>query len=398
MINIQDKKDCCGCTACASVCNHGAITIQPDECGFVIPRVNPALCVDCHLCEQVCPIAAKCETNQPEASFVALAVDQDEQLSSTSGGLASVFARCLIGRLQGVVYGCTGADCFNVRHIRIDSLDGLEQIKGSKYVQSNMTGIYEQVRQDLRQGRYVLFVGTPCQVAGLRKFLRKPNERLFCIDFVCHGVPPQQLLSSAIKEKGLKTLPKEARFRIKSTGKPSKYCLQVVSADGAVLYEKGYGRDPYITGFIYALFYRDSCYSCPYASLDRPGDITVGDFWDREREFVSMDRRKGGLSQMHVNTGQGKRLLHLAEDSIRKQPIAIDKLLKHSQQLSHPMPRHRNNALFWRLYHQKGFHEACRVALRKDIRSLRLQPISSVLFAIPGVRNLYFTLKKLLKG
>lgn len=193
MITVRDKKDCCGCTACVSICHHNAIKMHCDEVGFTFPQVDVTKCVECGLCERVCPIQNDITLLQPKTSTVAVATDSQEQLTSTSGGLASAFARYIITELKGVVYGCTGFDCFHVRHIRVEREEELALLKGSKYVQSDTSGIYQQIKKDLNNGRYVLFIGTPCQVVALRRFLHNEYTMLYCIEFVCHGVPSQQI-------------------------------------------------------------------------------------------------------------------------------------------------------------------------------------------------------------
>ncbi|MBP3373789.1 MAG: Coenzyme F420 hydrogenase/dehydrogenase, beta subunit C-terminal domain [Bacteroidaceae bacterium] len=394
MIQIKDKKDCCGCTACMSICAHSAISMVSDDCGFVFPEVNSELCVNCTLCEQVCPIQNIPHPSPSKQTYVTMAKDPDEQRSSTSGGVASVLARHVIGQLHGVVYGCSGKDCHHVRHIRVDSVDGIDSIKGSKYVQSNIQGILSLVKEDLRSGRHVLFVGTPCQVAALRNFLRKPYERLCCIDFVCHGVPSQKVLTSAIREQKTVRSPREVKFRIKENNKPSQYCLQLADKNSSVLYKGRYGKDFFMTGFIYALFYRESCYACPFANTNRMGDITVGDFWDKDKEYQFMAGHQNGLSQMHVNTYNGSQLINQVKGKLLMEPIALGKLLVHSEQLSKPMPRHRNADMFWELYHTTSFQTACKKALATEFRRIKWQFAIRFVFALPGFRTLYFCFKK----
>lgn len=396
MIKLLHKEDCCGCTACQSVCAHGAITMETDEHGVVFPHVREDLCTDCGLCERVCPLLRPPVLGEPLSCSVAMASDAGEQRSSTSGGLMAVCARHVVERQGGVVYGCSAADCHHVRHVRVESVDGLQCLKGSKYVQSDMSGVYPQVKRDLRAGRYVLFTGTPCQVAGLRTYLGKPYDRLFCIDFVCHGVPSQQLLSSAIKELELPAAPSTVRFRAKRLGKSSQYGFWLDDAHGKQLYGRAFGKDAYITGYLYALFYRDSCYACPFARTARSGDLTVGDYWDRDKAYSHMPGAKDGLSQLHVNTPQGRRLLAQVSAQILTAPIALERLLAHSPQLSRPMPRHRHTTLFWQLHARVGFQVACRKALSAEFRHLRWQGVNRVLFALPGFRPLYFGIKKLL--
>ena len=192
MINIDNPSDCCGCTACASVCTHDAITMQPDALGFLYPRVDESKCVDCGLCDKVCAFNDDYDRSlnlpQPDA-YGARHKDMDEVATSRSGAAFIAISDWIL-KHGGAVYGAGYADHFRVVHKRAVTKEERDEFKGSKYVQSDLTGIFRQVKQDLKDGRIVLFSGTPCQTSGLNSFIGKHlRENLYLVDIVCHGVP-----------------------------------------------------------------------------------------------------------------------------------------------------------------------------------------------------------------
>ena len=188
MIDIKEKKDCCGCHACASVCAHRAITMQVDEEGFLYPVIDKDTCVECGLCEQVCPFVNQASTVQPLKVYAARSNDEELRRKSSSGGVFTLLAEAVI-REGGVVFGAKFDKGWNVVHAWTDALDGLADFRGSKYVQSIIGSTYEEAKHFLRQGRKVLFSGTPCQIAGLKRYLCKDYDNLLTVDVVCHGVP-----------------------------------------------------------------------------------------------------------------------------------------------------------------------------------------------------------------
>lgn len=380
---------CTGCGACISVCSYNAIVFQSDKCGFNYPVIDSNKCVSCSICEKVCPIINENLLKDPILTYVAVSSNNYEQLTSTSGGLASVFARYVITEEKGVVYGCTGEDCHHVRHIRIDSNIDITRLKGSKYVQSDLLGIYYQVKKDLIDGKVVLFIGTPCQNAGLRKFLRKDFKNFYSIDFICHGTPSQKMLSDHISDLGLSVYVEKVAFRYKRKGKLSEYRLQLYNNHGKLIYNKSYGVDYYMSGFLLGLFYRDSCYACKFAKPQRIGDITIGDYWDKEMEYTFLTNSQDGLSQMHINTEKGKILINKLSDKIEYTPIELKKLIKHSLQLKEPMKRHVNSTMFARQYPDIGFKKACKNAMKVDYKNFKRSRLAKVIFLIPGSNKLY---------
>lgn len=192
MIRIKDPADCCGCTACASICNHDAITMEPDALGFLYPKVDESKCVECGLCEKVCAFNDNYDKSlnlpRPDA-YAARHKDMDEVMKSRSGA-AFVAISDYILEQGGVVYGAGYKDHFRVAHKRATTKEERDEFRGSKYVQSDLTGVFSQVKQDLKNGLIVLFSGTACQTAGLKSYIgNKLSANLYLIDIVCHGVP-----------------------------------------------------------------------------------------------------------------------------------------------------------------------------------------------------------------
>lgn len=386
MIHITDKEQCCGCTACASVCAHGAIRMERDPYGFAYPQTDPSRCTDCGLCERVCPMQQPHASRGPAATLVALARDKEEQRSSASGGVASLMARHIIREQAGVVYGCTATDPHHVRHVRVDSEEGLRQLKGSKYVQSDMEGVLQQVKADVKAGRPTLFIGTPCQCEAVRQFMRKEPDNLLLIDFVCHGVPSQRMLSEAIRCQHAGTT--HVTFRYRTPFGKLQYGLTLRDHNGHMRYRQPYGKDRYTTAFLKGLNYRPSCYACPFACLSRPGDLTVGDFWDRKKLYTRLPDHTQGLSQLHVNTPKGQQLLHQCRTNIITSPIPLAQLLEHSQQLSHPMPRHAQSEAFYEAFATMDFTRACNAVLGHFFRTYWLHEYFGWLRHLPGMAHM----------
>ena len=221
MITILDKQDCCGCGACEQVCPKRCITMKPDEEGFLYPEVNADACVNCGLCEKVCPIlsAAERETQYPQAVYAAFAKDEQVRKNSSSGGIFTLLAEWVLAQ-GGTVYGAGFADDFSVHHIRIETPEQLYLLRGSKYLQSRMESAYRDAKTDLEAGRAVLFSGTGCQIASLKRFLRKDYDNLYAVDVLCHGVPSAKVWSFYLqeKEKMLKDKITAANFRNKKNG------------------------------------------------------------------------------------------------------------------------------------------------------------------------------------
>ena len=386
-IESTDHDRCCGCTACVSVCGTHALQMEPDAYGFSYPRIDNDLCVGCGRCTRVCPTMAAdaqrdLKLRQCMRSVVALASDPTELVTSTSGGMASVLARTFIRQLRGVVYGASAADPYHVRHVRIDREDQVSQLKGSKYVQSDMEGIIPQIKMDLKDCRNVLFVGTPCQCAGVQLCFPNHGGRLWLVDFVCHGVPSQQMLNDAYKELGVDV--GSVAFRRKDAGGKSEYGLFLRDKEGRLCYEGLYGYDRYITSFLKGLNYRESCYNCRFANHRRASDITLGDYWNPDGKYSHLPGSRFGLSQVHANSEHGEALLNIAAEAYHSEQIPISQLLAHSEQLRKPITPHPESQLFFSTYMQgKSFIESCDTALEPFFRRYPFYRLKCALRQLP---------------
>lgn len=312
MIQISNKSKCCGCTACVSICPKQCITMREDEEGFLYPMVDSSLCIDCNLCKKICPELHSKERREPLNVYAAKHKNEQVRLASSSGGIFTLLAERIIDE-NGVVFGARFNSNWNVIHDYTETKKGLTAFRGSKYVQSYMGNCYQKVKFFLQQGRKVMFTGTPCQIAGLKNYLRKDYDNLLTVDVVCHGVPSPkvwQIYLNEIARKGGKNSVlfhpisekqeiKSINFRSKSTGW-KKYSFALIlsgaTADeekNTVLLSSIFTENPYMNAFLSNLSLRPSCYDCPAKSGKSGSDITIADFWGIEEVLPEFDDDKG---------------------------------------------------------------------------------------------------------
>jgi coenzyme F420-reducing hydrogenase beta subunit len=367
---ICPREECTGCAACYNVCSHQAISMVEGLNGHLFPEIDDDKCVSCKLCVKTCPNNNAPDLRTPLASYVATAIESKEALTSTSAGIASVLSRYII-ESGGVVYGACGWDCQHVHHIRIASLDDIDKLKGSKYVQSAIEESFKQLKKDLEECLRVLFIGTPCQVAGLYGYLRKKYDNLYTVDIICHGVPSQKVLTDALHDYLPKTDLSQVKvaFRKKEKGK-SLYGLFVNHNDGRKLYRSVFPNNEYIVGFLYGLFYRESCYQCHYAHPERVSDITIGDYWDREKKIV-LKNSGDGLSMVIVNTPKGDALVEKCSSLIDKTTGDYSDFVRRNGQLHHPIKKNAFYESFLIEYPKDGFKKAAQRSLKGEIKRLR---------------------------
>ena len=331
MLQCETNK-CFGCGACIQGCPQKCIRWSSGEFGFLYPHVDNMLCVNCGLCERMCPIGkpvSKCV--KPEAYAV---VNRNEAIlnNSTSGGAFSAIAEKLI-ESDASVYGSIMDESFQVRHIRASSLSDLRKIRGSKYVQSSIDDVFTQVKDDLKKGKEVLFSGTPCQIAAIHGFLGKEYANLLCIDIVCHGVASQ-----AYFDKFKDYLIKSDSELVSIEFRNKKY---VGWSCGGVLHYKGKDKPFYnFNQYYYSYFlsgeiYRNSCYSCPFANMNRIGDITLGDFWGVESINTGFETTQG-CSLMLINSEKGRRIMERIQDRIMFVQVNVDEAKRLNRQLTKP--------------------------------------------------------------
>lgn len=314
MPKLVEHNKCTGCCACVNVCTHNAIYMVEDKEGFVYPQIDNVKCIECGLCEKTCPVINCTESvNTSNPKVYAVWHEIDRTLSS-SGGAFSAFARFIISK-GGIVYGATFDKNMMLRHTGISSTEDLKKLRGSKYIQSNIKDTFKEVKKYLQEGKDVLYCGTPCQIAGLKSFLKKPYEKLLTLDLVCHGTPSQKIFDSYIdklqKETNIGNIQEFIFRRLKGWG----YSPTVKLESGK---EKGlYGTENlYMEAFNASALLRESCYNCPFAKIPRQGDCTLADFWGIGRHGVPFKHDvMQGVSLVLVNNDRGANALNQIQNS-----------------------------------------------------------------------------------
>lgn len=334
MIEIKNPADCCGCTACASICNHDAILMKPDILGFLYPKVDKEKCVDCGLCEKICAFNEHYDTSLNLSKPLAYAARHKDmrEVKTSRSGAAFIAISDYILESGGVVYGAGYTDHFRVVHKRATTKEERNEFKGSKYVQSDMNTVFRQVKKDLRDGLTVLFSGTPCQTSGLNSYVgRKWREKLILIDIICHAVPSPFVWRDylTILEKKYKGKVVFVDFRDKSKGWAHIHEEKFVFDNG-----QSVNRGTFTHFFYSNLDIRQSCATCHYANLNRPSDITLGDFWGFEKVVPNMNTDNKGLSLMIINSENGRKLFDEIKSNLMYQEVALKDCLQPN--LCHP--------------------------------------------------------------
>lgn len=296
MIEIVNKKDCCGCTACVAVCPKTCIALTADHEGFLYPIVDMAICIDCNLCEEVCPVINQGVERRPSATYAAMNNNDEIRMSSSSGGVFSTLAEYTIAK-KGVVFGVGFNDIWEVEHQFTDKLSELRFFRGSKYVQSKLGNSYSKVKEFLKTGRQVLFSGTPCQVDGLKRYLRREYENLTTVDFICHGVPSPKVFRKYLVEESLINKFKftdisAIKFRDKREGW-RKFSLTIEDIHGDTLSSNNLLENRFLQGFLKDIYLRPSCHACPSKSFKSGSDFTIADYWGIENFSPQFDDDKG---------------------------------------------------------------------------------------------------------
>lgn len=327
MPTLVEIDKCCGCAACANKCNKGAITIKPNKEGFLHPVVDNTLCAECGLCEKACPglMPATADVKDPKV-FLVQHKDDSIRYQSTSGGGFTAIAEEIIWR-DGIVFGAALTDGFHVKHIAVDTIEGLAKFRNSKYVQSEIGDCYKIVKEYLQKGTWVCFSGTPCQINGLYKYLGKDYDNFITVDVVCKSVPSPMIFAKYMeykqKQEGHLS---DVVFRDKKRG--FLYCTMAhykTAEDrksGNSIYRRGSESDEWLRLFLSGKISRRSCSSCPYQTDHRVGDFSLGDIW--ETGFASLDDNKG-TTLLHVWSEKGKQFLTSIKDNIRCEEYPFEK-------------------------------------------------------------------------
>lgn len=326
MIDIKNKIDCCGCNACGDICGKHAISFETDNEGFWYPIVDKNLCVDCGLCDKVCPIQNKANHvgRYPEPIvFAAYTKDEAIRLDSTSGGIHSMLATKMYEK-NAYVGGAVYNPDHTVSQIVDDNPKRLPEIRSSKYLQSNAEGVYKEIRSLLIKGKNVFFCGCPCQIHALYNFLGKEYENLVTCDFICRGVnsPKVFLKYMEMLERQYGAKATEIKFKNKKWGWHN-FSMRVNFANGKEYCKDRY-HDLFFIGYLQAgNFTRPSCYECHFKGFPQKADITLADFWGIEKVDQSMDQDKG-TSLVMLNSDKGMDLFNSIKDKIEWRQFSMD--------------------------------------------------------------------------
>ena len=343
---ICSYESCTGCGACVQVCRHEALMMIPDSEGFIRPNINPELCVECGLCQQRCPANSpgSLERKEPLMVFSGWSSDEEIRMASSSGGAFSEIAKYIIAR-NGVVFGVALDKKVRARHIYVEKEEDLYLLQGSKYVQSVIGDSYKEVEYILRQGREVLFSGTPCQIAGLRTYLRRDYENLLTVDLICHGVPSPKVFEDYKKWVGEKIREKvsDVQFRCKK----SSWIFYSMGINShaeknkitTYSYLGSYYADPYIRAFLRDNILRPSCYSCQYTSTKRVADFTIADWWGYKAMCPDdKDFEKKGVSLLMCNSLKASEIVQGLNMHLRERTLEEAVRTNHSLKQPFPLP------------------------------------------------------------
>lgn len=352
-MNIFDSFDiekCCGCGACINSCPAKALDYDTEKYGFIVPRINQDLCINCGKCIKVCPYnQEENKKNNIQESYAAVNKNQEIAVNSSSGGVFGAIASQVLNT-GGVVYGCELSKELKSQHCRIESPKELYRVMRSKYIQSFMGDNFLHVKNDLKDGKTVLFSGTPCQIAGLRAFLGKTADlpNLYLVDIVCHGVPSQKLFDSYkeyIEQKRGKRI-ESYTFRYKNKYYNGMKWYSSYKLDNNKNYVYNWPEDSFSYYYMKAYTNRDSCYKCPFASLARQSDITLCDYWHWDECNLSF-KKGSSVSAVIVHSEKGKRLLDETRKELEVQETPIESIIKYNGCISHPVgkPQEREEIL-----------------------------------------------------
>lgn len=350
MPSLAEPNLCVGCSACASICPKRCIEMEKDPDGFRYPvLMHPANCVECGMCESVCPVlndSIKVNDGLPSA-YAAFTKNEHIRQDSSSGGIFTEIAKRVIAE-NGVVYGAAYDERFAVCHCCVEKIDDLQKLRGAKYAESNLGSSFPEILNRLKNGQLVLFSGTPCQVAGLKSFVRKDYNNLICIDFVCHGVPSPMAWDAFIKYKAEKDaegkLPQRINLRSKETGWSQYQYSNVFEYEDGRKSSTVSSQSLFMKLFVGDYISRPSCSECKFKGYSRVSDITLGDFWGIWDIEPEMDDNKG-TSVVLIHTPNGEKLWRDIEPMIKSKEVTLEQTSRQNQSMLKPSEANTNSKL-----------------------------------------------------
>lgn len=343
-MQVENKTNCTGCGACYNACPVDAITMQGDKYGFYKPVIDKAKCINCGLCEKTCPLDNYKSKNKEPKTFALINKDEVTRLKCASGGAFSAFAKYILEQ-NGIVYGVIWNNDIVAIHSRAGNIEQLEKMYSSKYVQANTLDTFKQAKKDLEAEKLVLYSGTPCQIAGLKSYLKKDYENLITVDLICHGTPSPLILEK-YKQEFLKDNNEEKilnlNFRSKKRDWGSFYTLIIETN------KKEYCIDGSKSSYLKAfgnLSLNTSCLDCQFNKIPRIADITIGDFWGVDEYDPSLNDKKG-TSIILINNEKGQNLLNKIKTNCQLQEVPLNVATKSNPNVYSSSKAHKNREKF----------------------------------------------------
>ena len=379
---ICEKKDCSGCFACYNVCPKKAIEMKEDDFGNIYPVIDEKKCVNCMLCQKTCPAINNNSKFVSSMDVYALYNrNNQKRLESSSGGAACLFYEYILDN-NGIAYGVSNLFTDNFSFIRIEKKEDIMKLKGSKYVHCYINETYKLILKDLKNNKKVIFIGTPCQVDGLKNFLKKDYLNLYTIDIICHGVSSQKLLLDELKLQNI-DFNKINKIYFRNS---NLFVLKILDFDNKVLFEKQADKVSYYKNFLQGNTYRENCYSCRYARKERVSDITIGDYWGLSKESKIYDNDSDGISLVMINTNKGKELFNNIRKEAKYEKRDIKEAIKKNEQLNKPALKNKKYYIFRDNYKKIGYKKTNRKMLSFK---------EKIIFYIKNKPFLYNLLKKI---
>lgn len=359
---ICEKGKCTGCFACYNICPKGAIEMREDEFGFIYPKIIESKCINCGLCKKICPSINNVPKKEPLKCYAMYSKEKNIRSKSTSGGVATQISKIFIEN-DGVVYGAVFEENCIVIHKRITTIKELDLLQGSKYVHSYIYDTYKQVKNDLTNDKKVLFIGTPCQIAGLKNYLMKNYEKLYLIDIICHGVPSQKYLKEEVFRLSKSKKIDRVNFR-----KNNNYGFYIMK-NRKCIYEAAKEKSPYADSFMIGISLRDNCQHCSYADKKRISDITIGDFWGLNKNSKLYQEKENGICTVICVTEKGQSLVNKIKDYFEFEVREYSESVAGNTQLRCPINKYKEAQKFKKDYLKYGFNKA----YKKNTKKIRLK-------------------------
>lgn len=372
---------CTGCLACVFSCPRHCLNIEIDEYGFSFPGLfDQEHCINCGVCEKSCPVLNHKELYKSTRAFAAYSLNTDIRSDSSSGGIFSELALEIIDQ-GGYVYGASYDENFKIHHICVDSKEKLGLLRGAKYAQSNLHNCFERIKKQVKEGKPVLFSGTPCQIAGLKSFLNKDYNNIFFVDFVCHGVPSPMVWEKYVKYRAESDnegkMPVKINLRSKHTGWSHYKYSNLFIYDNNVRYSVESGSDLFMKLFVGDYINRESCSNCQFKGFKRQSDITIADFWGIWDVRPGMDDGKG-TSAVLVHSKKGKQLFNNISKRIKFEEVSFEEISQQNPSILISSKANKMRESILTMIQEGKIEEVKLMLLRKSKKSFMRRTLEKV--------------------